>query len=907
VSCNRIFGSPHPEARIDPLDRLREALKDRYAFERELGRGGMATVYLARDLRHDRPVALKVLHAELAASLGPERFLREIKLAARLQHPHILTVYDSGDAGGLLLWFTMPYVEGESLRDRLRRERQLPVADAVRLTREAALALDFAHRHGAVHRDIKPENILLVDGQALVADFGIARALGGGDDRLTETGMSIGTPAYMSPEQAAADKAVDSRSDIYSLGIVLYEMLAGETPFAAPTAQAMIARRMLEAPRPLREVRETVPDGVAQAVARALAKAPADRFATAAEFARALEQPAAGTAPTIPQTAAAPGSAPEPERLRKPRIAATALVLGFLIGLGVLFAWRRTHTGDDAGGSRLVAVLPFENLGDSSDEYFADGVTDAVRGKLSRIPGLEVIAGASSAEYKKTDKPLPQIARELGVGYLVVAKIRWAKAGDRTSRVQVSPELVQIASGRPTTKWQQPLDASLTDVFQVQADIAERVVQELGVALADSTRQQLAEQPTANLAAYDLFLKGEAASLGSGRTDPTSLREGIALYQQAVTIDPEFTLAWAHLSRANTFLYVNSVAARAVAESARAAADRAVTLEPKLAAAHVALGFYFSAIPRDNERAAGHYAEAQRLAPREASTLVAISAIEQNRGRHEAAIRALREAQRLDPRSPAMARRLGSVLGALRRYDEADSALVRGIQLSPNNLSMVHTRALYQLARGDLEGARRTIRTDGAGIDPKRLAIYVATYNDLHWVLTPEQQSLVLEGRPADFDGDVGSWGLALAQIYAAHGDARRARAYADSARAGFAAQIAEAPDDGQTRALHGLSLAYLGRAAEAVREGERGVELLPIARSSQTGTYIQELLARIYVMAGQPDKALDQLEGLLAHPAVLSPGWLRIDPSFAPLRDHPRFKQLIQGQGFQKPIADHP
>src|SRR5687767_13594565 len=195
----------------DPVALLREALRDRYAIERELGRGGMATVYLARDLRHDRPVALKVLHPELAASLGPERFLREIKLAARLQHPHILSVYDSGEAGGRL-WFTMPFVEGESLRDRLRRERQLPVADAVRLTREAALALDFAHRHGAIHRDIKLENILLVDGQALVADFGIARALGDGDERLTETGMSIGTPAYMSPEQAAADKGVDSRT-----------------------------------------------------------------------------------------------------------------------------------------------------------------------------------------------------------------------------------------------------------------------------------------------------------------------------------------------------------------------------------------------------------------------------------------------------------------------------------------------------------------------------------------------------------------------------------------------------------------------------------------------------------------------------------------------------------------------
>ncbi|HEY9507281.1 MAG TPA: serine/threonine-protein kinase, partial [Gemmatimonadales bacterium] len=257
---------------------LADALRDRYLLERELGRGGMATVYLAQDLRHGRPIALKVLHPDLAQSLGPERFQREVHLAARLQHPHILSVHDSGEDAGRL-WFTMPFVEGESLRDRLRRERQLPVDDALRIAVEAARALEYAHKHGVVHRDIKPENILLTgDGSTLVADFGIARALGG-DDGLTQTGLAVGTPAYMSPEQGAGDKAIDARTDVYSLASVLYEMLAGEPPYTGPSAQALIVKRLSEPPPSVRSLRPSVPEGVDQAIRRALAPVPADRFA----------------------------------------------------------------------------------------------------------------------------------------------------------------------------------------------------------------------------------------------------------------------------------------------------------------------------------------------------------------------------------------------------------------------------------------------------------------------------------------------------------------------------------------------------------------------------------------------------------------------------------------------------
>jgi eukaryotic-like serine/threonine-protein kinase len=275
------------DERLGTSDSFTAALADRYRIERELGRGGMATVYLAHDLRHDRPVALKVLRPELAASLGPERFLQEIRIAARLQHPHILPVHDSGEAVGRL-WYTMPYVEGESLRQRLARDGQLPLDQAVRITTQVLGALGYAHAHGVIHRDIKPENILLEGDEAVVADFGVARAISAaGENRLTETGFALGTPTYMSPEQAAASRELDGRSDLYAIGCVLYEMLAGQPPFGGANAQQLLARHAMDPVPPLRTVRATVPEGMERSVMRALAKAPADRFPTAAEMAAA--------------------------------------------------------------------------------------------------------------------------------------------------------------------------------------------------------------------------------------------------------------------------------------------------------------------------------------------------------------------------------------------------------------------------------------------------------------------------------------------------------------------------------------------------------------------------------------------------------------------------------------------
>src|SRR4051812_14244880 len=344
----------------------------------------MAVVYLAQDLRHDRPVALKVLHPELAQTIGTERFLREIKLAARLQHPHIVSVHDSGEvrstgAGPGYIWFTMPYIEGESLRDRLRRERQLPVDEAVRITREVALALDFAHRHGIIHRDIKPENILLVDGQALVADFGIGRALdaASADDQITNTGFAVGTPAYMSPEQAVGERDIDGRTDVYSLGVVLYEILAGEPPFGGPTAQAIAAKRIAGEMPSLRRLRPSVPEPLDRVVLTALAPIPADRFGTPGQFAQALSTSMSSVATSASTTISSPQVEPKipaATRHRRTVPAWLTFVLGLLVTATMgMFFWQRSRRPVEPAGTKMLAVLPFKNMGAAGGPKFSRG------------------------------------------------------------------------------------------------------------------------------------------------------------------------------------------------------------------------------------------------------------------------------------------------------------------------------------------------------------------------------------------------------------------------------------------------------------------------------------------------------------------------------------------------------
>ena len=645
---------------------LQTSLADRYLIERELGRGGMATVYLARDLKHRRPVALKVLNPALAASLGADRFLREIELAARLQHPHILTVFDSGEAEGAL-WFTMPYVEGESLRDRLRRERQLPLTDALRIVTEAARALDFAHQHGVVHRDIKPENLLLTtDGSTLVADFGIARALGQ-TGQLTETGIVVGTPAYMSPEQAAGDRALDGRTDIYSLACVLYETLAGEPPYSGPNPQALLAKRLSEPAPHLRTTREVSPD-LDRIVTRALARLPADRFPSAGEFARALET-------TGERTAETPRPSAPPRLIRRAAIAAAvvAALMGALL-LGRLRA--PAPAGSAASGPPSTAVLPFADLSPERNQaYFSDGLTEELITALSRVEGIRVAARTSSFQFRDRDVDVREVGRMLHVGSVLEGSVR--RSGNR---VRISAQLVNARDGYQL--WAEAYDREVADVFAVQEEIARAIISALQVRLGVRASQVLRARPTADPGAHDLYLKGRFA--WNQRTGP-ALQEAVRYLEQAVARDSSFAQAWAALADAYVLVVPYAGGSREVTwPKAGAAARRALALDSTLGEAHTALAYGAMIYDWDWQAAEASFRRAIAVDPGYPTGHQWYADFLWGRGRLDEALREMQLAHRLDPLSLVIGSELGATYYQMRRYGEAETQLRETLALDPN-------------------------------------------------------------------------------------------------------------------------------------------------------------------------------------------------------------------------------
>jgi len=681
------------------FERLGEALASRYKIERELGQGGMAKVFLAHDLKYERAVAVKVLRPDVGADVGAARFLREIQIAARLHHPHILPLYDSDQADGLL-YYVMPYIEGETLRQRLLRERQLPVPESLQIAREVADALSYAHSCNVVHRDIKPANILLDSGHALVADFGVARAIGGGQ---TSSGHVIGTPAYMSPEQVDGSEYLDGRSDIYSLGAVLFEMLTGEPPFRGSTVTAIIANRLTSPAPSARAFRELVPEAVDSAVKKAMANLPADRFTSATQFAEAI-----GTAAT---TAIAVGAA-------------------------------QAIAQEVASGPKAVAVLPFENMStDPENEYFSDGITDDIIAQLSKISALKVISRTSSMQYKKTTKKIATIAEELGVGAILEGSVR--KAGPR---VRIVVHLVDPRSEKHL--WGETFDRQLTDVFEVQSEVAQQITGALAVTLSPEEKQRVEKKATGDAEAYNLYLLGR---FHANKWSEENVQKGIQYFQEAIGKDPNYAVAYAGMSDAYELLSIGFGSKPPVEYlvQAKAMALKALEMDDTLAEAHTSLAYARWLGDLDWVGAEREFKRALEL---KTSYVMAhewyaeyLAAL----GRHDEAFTEIKRAQQLDPLSVPVTRAVGWVLYFARRYDQAIEELQKALAMDAEFLGARLVLWWVHVAKGtpDLAVAdiRKELEKPGLRTVKKLMLAYACAAagnkdeaNGLLWELEPK-------------------------------------------------------------------------------------------------------------------------------------------------------------------------
>jgi eukaryotic-like serine/threonine-protein kinase len=627
------------------LDELQAVLGDFYTFERELTGGGMARVFVAQETRLGRRVAVKVLSADIAETIKTERFTREIHLLARLQHPHIVPILSAGEAAGMP-YYTMPMIVGESLRDRLAREGRVGLTEGIRVANEVADALAYAHREGVLHRDIKPDNILISGRHALVVDFGIAKAIDASKTKsidasmpsssvtLTYDGLALGSPMYMSPEQAFGDPAVDARSDVYSLAVVLFEMLAGRPPFSGATAALIVGKRFTEPPPLLNTIDPTIPAEIGDAVARAMALSPEDRFSSVSDFASAL---LSGLHRTRESLEHAPRSSKAPER--------------------------------------SIAVLPFINSGaDPDGEYFSDGMTEAIINAIAHLPGVRVAARTSSLSFKGKPVSVALVGERLNVAAVLEGSVR--RAG---GRVRITAQLVNVADGFQL--WSERYDRSFDDIFAIQDDIARSIVEQLRVTLTGSSDRALVRRGTDNVEAYDLYLRGRHFSRRRG----PDLAIAIDYFTRAIAADPDFAAPHAGLADCHTLTaaygYESSVAAF---DRARSAAYRALALDPYSAESHAAVGLFELWMGWDLEIARRELRRASDADPSWAMPVCWFGQLAVAQGRNADAIAAAKRARQLEPLSPVIAFVASTVLLMSGAVEDADDAARHAIELDPS-------------------------------------------------------------------------------------------------------------------------------------------------------------------------------------------------------------------------------
>ncbi len=874
-------------------EQLQKTLGDNLTLEQELGGGGMSRVFVAHESALGRKVVVKVLPPDMAAAVNIDRFRREIQLAAQLQHPHIVPLLSAGETQGLP-YFTMPFVKGESLRARLARGGELPVSESVRVLREVASALSYAHENGVVHRDIKPENVLISGGSAMVTDFGVAKAVSAssGAASLTSLGVALGTPAYMAPEQATADPNTDHRADIYALGVLAYEMLSGSTPFSGRSPQSMLAAQVTETPDPITRLRPTIPPMLADLVMWCLEKRPADRPQSAAEVMHeldALTTPSGGMAPTT-----AHRSVKVDARLprRSYAIAGAALTLALI----AFAAWKVTRPSSVSAGAvptPALAVLPFENRGSEEGQEFTDGMTEEITNRLSSVRGLRVVGRQSARSYAGSDKPLQQIAQELGVQYLLTGTVRWDEDAAGKEIVRVSPALVRASDA--TQVWGEAYQTVLSGMFEVQSQVASSVASALNVALLEPEREAIAVKPTDNVEAYALYLRGN--ELLRSVLVPQN-REAVAVLERAVALDPRFALAHARLSVAHTELYWfygDRTAERL--RKAKASADRALALSPGLPEAHQALGIYYYHGFLDYESALRELTEAEKARPNNPDVLFFKAFIQRRSGRWAEAVATMHRAMELDPRAVGFIADVAGTHMFLRQYVEAEQIADRALIVSPEHSDAAIIKALAVFARtGDVAAANRIVRQAWDRAANKNAILFAALQRG--WPLSSDSvvARAIADLRWSPDLAEHGAFIVWKAEFFLESNDPVRARAHADSGVRLLTARIRERPEEAEFYALRGVARAILGDSRGALADSDRALALRPVSRDALVGPDVRMYRAYMLIVLGRHDEAIAVFEELLAVPSAVYPNLLRHAPVFAPLRGNPRFQRLIGG-----------
>ncbi len=764
---------------------LAAALADRYRLERELGHGGMATVYLAEDLKHDRKVAVKVLREELSASLGKERFLREIKVAAALQHPHILPLYDSGAADGLL-FYVMPYIDGLSLREKLVKEGELPIGDAVRILRDIADALTEAHRHGVVHRDLKPENVMIRGRHALVMDFGVAKALSDATGRqsLTTVGIALGTPTYMAPEQAVADPHVDHRADLYAFGVVAYELLAGRPPFTGANPQQVLAAHVTTAAEPVTAHR-SMPPALAALVMRCLEKRPADRPQSAEEMIPQLEAvltPSSGITPTetMPVTATAP-------RSRRLAFAAGLGLLVLLLGYG---AWRATHrTPSGARGpaaaaavAKRVGVLPFESRSrDTSDAYLGDGMATDLTTALAGMTGLHVVSRSSAFALRG------KTAREAGTSLAADAMVE-GTVGKLGDQLRVTVSLVNVAD--EAVLWSQRYDVTEKDLYALQDSAAKAIASVLGVGIARRADAALAAHRTASPEAHDLVLRGQFLI---DQNTEAGLHQAIALFERAAALDSTYADPWNGIAQGWFFLADTWLAPRATLPPMRAAIEKALALDPTSAWAHALKGSLLSAYLLDFPAAEREYLTATAL-DSTAPLAGDYGWVLHSRGLDDSALAVLRRARRHNPFAYEPLNATVYILINTGKLDSA-TALCQTLQrIAPN--ACIEDLLIAQGRSAELVAARK-VKPPAGPEEMVRLAEALARTGDTAGARRQLAGALTAAGSRYVREDYV-------AGVYLALGDTARTLEWLNRGLAAMAANMAQLNRNWRFKPLHG-------------------------------------------------------------------------------------------------------